>query len=61
MQRRQWIHWAKDDKYRAARLKEKRKRPQTRLMEVMKDDMKRVSVTEEIGGRSTVVTCKGSS
>lgn len=45
-----WVHWAKDIKYRAARLKEKRKRPQTRLMEVM-DDMKRVSVTEEIGGQ----------
>lgn len=44
-----WIHWTKDVKYRAARLKKKRKRPQTRLMEVMKDDMKMVGVTEEIG------------
>lgn len=40
-------HWAKDAEDGAAR---KRKRPQRRSMDVVKEDMKEVGVTEEVAG-----------
>lgn len=54
-------HWAKDAEDGAAR---KRKRPQRRSLDVVKEDMKEFGVTEEVAGvrvRWQQILCCGNS